>query len=388
MKNAAIILQNWLITFKKRNFEGADFFLFGLVFALICFGLLMVYSASFIYAEERSGDGLFFIKKQIIYALIGFAALFLTSLIHYKNWLKFSYPIFIFATLLLLLVLVEGVGVRSGGAQRWIEVLGFRFQPAEFFKFSVIIFVASRLIKKEDRLNRFQASILGTALLLAPAFVMLLMQPDLGTIILTSGALFIMLFIGGVPIRFLALSLMSFLPLIAYLIFITPYRFARITSFMNPWQDPSGSGFQVIQSLVGVSNGQIMGVGLGNGKEKLFFLPEAHNDFIFAVISEELGFIGVAVLLFAFSLIITRGFRIASQHFKNNEKFGFLLAIGLTLMISLQAFVNMGVVFGIVPTKGLTLPFLSYGGSSLIINCIAIGILMNLSKVKLNAKTA
>jgi len=380
MKSVAIILQNWLQTFKKHTFEGADLFLLAIVFSLLSFGLLMVYSASFIYAEDRSGDGLFFIKKQIVFTVIGLCVLTATSFFHYKNWMKLSYPLLVMSTVLLFLVFVSDLGVRTGGAQRWIEVFGFRFQPAEIFKFSLIIFLSTRLIQKQDRLHRFSAAIGGTVLLVLPAFYLLLKQPDLGSIIMSALIAFALLYLGKVKLRFLFVSLAAFLPIIFYFIWFTPYRMARILSFLDPWQDPSGRGFQVLQSLVGVSNGKIFGVGLGNGKEKLFFLPEAHNDFIFAVISEELGFVGVFFVVLAFSLLVARGFQIAHQFFSRDENFGFLLAMGLTLMIALQAFVNMGVVLGIVPTKGLTLPFLSYGGSSLVMNCAAIGILLNLSK--------
>ncbi len=387
MRREAITSKNWSISSDqigddiRTEFRGVDFVLLGLVGMLVIFGLIMVYSSSFIYAQERTGDGFAFIKKQLIFATAGFISLFIAARVPYRKWADWAYPISLFSFLLLLLVLIPGVGTRVLGAQRWFKLGPVSFQPAEIAKFAMILFVARQLEKKKDSIRRFVPGVLSSFIVPLPVMVLLLLQPDFGSTVMITVVIFLMLFLGGVPKRYLTGILLIGSSCGAALIMGSPYRRARLMTFLDPWQDPLGKGFQVLQSMLGVHNGSIFGVGLGNGKEKLFYLPEAHNDFIFAVIGEELGFIGIIAVILAFCFFIYRGLKVASDAWElRQDRFASLAATGITLALGLQAFVNMGVVLGLLPTKGLTLPFVSYGGSALIVDLFAIGILLNISK--------
>jgi len=341
----------------------------------------MVYSSSFIYAQERTGDGFAFIKKQLIFATLGFIAMFGAIRLPYRKWAQWAYPVAFLSVGLLAIVLIPGVGSRVLGAQRWIKIGPISIQPAEIAKFAMILFVARQLEKKNEHLKRFVPGVLSNFILPLPAMGLLLLQPDFGSTVMITVVLFLMMFLAGVPKRFLAGIALLGAGAATALVLSAPYRLARLMTFLDPWQDPLGKGFQVLQSMLGVHNGSLFGVGLGNGKEKLFYLPEAHNDFIFAVIGEELGFIGVIVIIFAFCFFVYRGLKIAAGCWElRQDRFGALAATGITLALGLQAFVNMGVVLGLLPTKGLTLPFVSYGGSALVVDLFAIGILLSISK--------
>lgn len=360
---------------------GIDLPLLLTVCAMVAFGLLMVYSSSFIYAQERTGDGFALIKKQLLFAALGFASLLGVCRVDYRRWKTWGYPVLGVATLLLALVMIPGVGARVGGAQRWIRLGGFNFQPGELAKFALIFFVARQLHLKKDRLHKLVAGVLGNLLIPLPALVLLLAQPDFGTTVMITIVIFAMMFLAGVPKRFLFAALGLAILAGAYLALGTPYRRNRVMTFLDPWRDPGGSGFQILQSFLGLHHGGLFGVGLGNGKEKLFYLPEAHNDFIFAVIGEELGFLGVLGVVAAYLFFIHRGLSIAWESFRKYEDtFGMLLASGITLALGLQGFVNMAVVLGLVPTKGLTLPFISYGGSALLIDLFAVGVLLSVAR--------
>ncbi len=363
--------------------QGLDIVLLLVVVGMVLFGLIMVYSASFIYAQEKTGNGFSFIGKQLIYASFGFLALFISSRIDYRRWHQWAYPVLGFAIFLLALILIPGVGQRVGGARRWIQFAGFRFQPGELAKFAVIFFVARQLDKKAEKVNTVTAGVLSHFVVPLPALLLLLAQPDFGTTVIITLVIFILLFVGGVPFRFLATGAISAGAVGGWLVFGTAYRRARLMTFLDPWTDPGGKGFQILQSFIGLHNGRIWGVGLGNGKEKLFYLPEAHNDFILSVIGEELGFVGIAALALAYLYFIHRGLKIAWSCQKNyHDRFGMLMATGITLALGLQGFVNMAVVLGLVPTKGLTLPFISYGGSSLLVDLFAVGVLLSVGRGK------
>lgn len=365
----------------RLELKSIDLVLLGVVFAMVVFGLIMVYSSSFIYAQERTGDGFAFIKKQLIFATLGFGAMFVGVKIPYRKWADWAYPVAGIAVALLAFVLIPGVGTRVLGAQRWLKLGPISVQPSEIAKFAMILFVAYQLERKAPALRRFVPGVLSNFIMPLPAMGLLLLQPDFGSTVMITGVIFIMMFLAGVPKRFLGgiAGLGTFAA--AVLILGSAYRRVRLMTFLDPWQDPLGKGFQVLQSMLGVHNGSLFGVGLGNGKEKLFYLPEAHNDFIFAVIGEELGFLGVIGVIFAFCFLIYRGLKIASDCWENrHDRFGALAATGITLALGLQSFVNMGVVLGLLPTKGLTLPFISYGGSALVVDLFVIGILLNISK--------
>ena len=361
--------------------SGVDIMLLLTVGAMVLFGLLMVYSSSFIYAQERTGDGFAFIKKQLIFALMGFTVLLVTCRLDYRKWGQWAYPVLAFAIALLLMIFIPGVGSRVGGAQRWLRFGPVGFQPGEFAKFAVIFFVARQLDRKKERIHTLAAGVLSNIVVPLPAFLLLLLQPDFGTTVIMGVVIFLLMFLAGVPKRYLASALILGGMAAAFLTLGTAYRRDRVMTFLNPWRDPSGKGFQIIQSMVGLHNGSLLGVGLGNGKEKLFYLPEAHNDFIFAVIGEELGFLGIFAVALAYLYFVYRGLRIAwNSYTQYKDQFGMLLAAGITLALGLQGFVNMAVVLGLVPTKGLTLPFISYGGSALLIDLFAVGVLLSVAR--------
>ncbi len=361
--------------------QGIDYALLVTVSAMVMFGLIMVYSASFIYAQERTGDGFAFIKKQLIVAVGGFVALYLACRINYRRWADWAPGILFGAIALLALVMIPGVGSRVGGAQRWINLGLFNLQPGEFAKFAVLIFVARLLERKSDRLEKFVPGMVSPYFIALPVFGLLLAQPDFGTTAMISVVIFSLMFLGGVPKRYLGTTLLLGGTVGSCLVLGSEYRRARLQTFLNPWSDPSGKGFQILQSLTGLHHGQIFGTGLGNGKEKLFYLPEAHNDFIFAVIGEELGFLGILAVAAAYLYFIYRGLKIGWDCWdRYQDRFGMLLASGITLALGLQGFVNMAVVLGLVPTKGLTLPFISYGGSALLIDLFAVGILLGVAR--------
>lgn len=365
----------------RADLRGVDPVILILTVALVIFGLVMVYSSSFIFAQERTGSGFSFIQKQIVFALLGGAALVLGSGIPHEKWRRWAYPVLGSAAVLLILVLIPGVGARSGGAQRWISLGGLRFQPSEWAKFAALVFVSRQLAAKQGLLDRFLPSFGAVFLLLFPLFGLLMVQPDFGSTMVIVGVSFLMLFLAGASIAYLGGMTAVGGLMAAGLAMSSPYRRARVLSFLDPWSDPSGKGFQVIQSMVGMHSGGAAGVGLGNGKEKLFFLPEAHNDFIFSVIGEELGFLGVAGVVVAFLVFIHRGLKVAmARRTEDGDVFGMLLAAGITLLLGLQGLVNMAVVLGLVPTKGLALPFISYGGSALVIDLFAVGVLLSVSR--------
>lgn len=366
--------------------RGIDMMLLIVVLGMVLFGLIMVYSSSFIYAQERTGDGFSFIRKQLIFAGFGLAALVGACRIDYRNWARWAYPLLGFSIFLLLLVAIPGLGAKVGGAQRWLRIGGFNFQPGELAKFAVIIFVAAQLERKRERLHTFTAGVLSHFIVPMPAMLLLLIQPDFGTTVMISAVIFFLLFIAGVPRRYLAASAVLVGIVGLYLALGTAYRRERVMTYLDPWRDPGGKGFQILQSLIGLHNGKFWGVGLGNGKEKLFFLPEAHNDFIFAVIGEELGFLGIIGVVLGYLYLVYRGLTIAFEcRRKYQDVFGMLLAAGITLALGLQGFVNMAVVLGLLPTKGLTLPFISYGGSALLIDLFAIGILLAIARGPLSS---
>jgi cell division protein FtsW len=353
------------------------------VVGLVLFGLIMVYSSSFIFAQERTGDGFSFIKKQLIFAVLGFTTLFGVCRLDYRLWAKWAYPVLGAAIVLLAMIMIPGIGVRVGGARRWIHLGGINFQPGEFAKFAVIFFVASQLNRKFDRLDTLTAGVLSHFIVPLPALFLLLLQPDFGTTVVISVVTFCLMFVAGVPLRFLTTSLIAAGSIGGWLAIGTAYRRTRLMTFLDPWSDPGGKGFQILQSFVGLHNGRFWGVGLGNGNEKLFFLPEAHNDFIFSVIGEELGYLGILAVILAYLYFVYRGLRIAWLCQKNEQdRFGMLLATGITIALGFQGFVNMSVVLGLVPTKGLTLPFVSYGVSSLLIDLFAVGVLLSVGRGK------
>ncbi|QSB48294.1 stage V sporulation protein E [Parageobacillus toebii] len=354
-----------------------DFLLIILTFSLLAIGLIMVYSASAIWAEYKFHDSFFFAKRQLLFASAGVIAMFFIMNIDYWTWRDWSKVLIIVCFLLLVLVLIPGVGMVRNGSRSWIGVGAFSIQPSEFMKLAMIAFLAKYLSENQKNITSFKRGLLPALALVFFAFGMIMLQPDLGTGTVMVGTCIAMIFVAGARIsHFIGLGILG-LAGFAALVLSAPYRIKRITSFLNPWEDPLGSGFQIIQSLYAIGPGGLFGLGLGQSRQKFFYLPEPQTDFIFAILAEELGFIGGSLVLLLFSLLLWRGVRIALGA---PDLYGSFLAIGIISMVAIQVMINIGVVTGLMPVTGITLPFLSYGGSSLTLMLMAIGVLLNISK--------
>ncbi len=343
--------------------------------ALLVMGLVMVYSTSYIVAMNRFGDEFFFMKKHLIYAFIGLVAFLAASRIPYTMYRRLAYPILMLAALLLVLIYVPGIGFKAGGARRWIHLGPLAFQPSEPAKLAVVVFLAYSISSRTEKIKDFYFGFLPNIIIPGVIIALILMEPDLGTSLTLSALVFIMCFAGGVRLRYLFGLFIPFVPALYIVITRYAYMLKRILIFIDPWKDAQGAGFQMVQSFIAFGSGGVTGVGLGEGMQKLFYLPEAHTDFILSVIGEELGLVGVGLVIAFYVIFLISGIKIT---LKARDLFGAYLALGLTVMVSMQAAVNMAVVMGLLPPKGLTLPFISYGGTSLIINMVAVGILLNI----------
>jgi cell division protein FtsW len=345
--------------------------------ALMGIGLVFVYSASFIFAYENYGDGLYFFKRQIIFVVLALASLGLASQVPYIFLKKYFWFFWTILVLGLCSLFVPGLGHRVGGALRWINLpLGLHAEPGEVAKLmSPVIF--SYLLTRDNKSRPWlQFWFIASAVILIPVFL-LMKQPDFGSSVIFFLVGLTLLFSFGFPWKYLVSAAIVSIPLFYVLVMRVAYRRARVLAFINPWADPSNSGFQVIQSMLSIHSGGLFGAGIGKGQSKLFFLPEAHTDFILAVLGEELGFVGLLCVLALVAWLVLRGFQIAMRC---DEPFGRRLAIGMSCLIAYGAIINTGVVTGLLPTKGLTMPFLSYGGSSLIAVGLACGVLINIYK--------
>jgi len=293
---------------------------------------------------------------------------------------RLAYPMLAVTFVVLILVLIPGIGVSRGGARRWLMLPGFAFQPAEMAKLAVVLYLAHSMAKKEEMIRTFSVGVLPHLIVAGGVLGALLLEPDFGTALILTMLLYLMLFVGGARVHHLLATGLMALPVLIYAMLKAEYRLRRLMTFMDPWREASSSGFQVIQSLIAFGSGQLWGRGLGESRQKLFYLPEAHTDFVFSVIGEELGLLGALVVLALFGVIIARGLRLTSRI---EEPFDQYLAFGLTVLLGLQALIHMGVVMGLMPTKGLVLPFISYGGSAMVINLMEAGILLGLSRRRL-----
>ncbi|MEM5789304.1 MAG: putative lipid II flippase FtsW [Syntrophobacteraceae bacterium] len=344
---------------------------------LVGFGFIMIYSASSIPAMKKFSDPNHYMKRQLVCIALGLPVLLLVSRTSYRIYAKYTGFILLGTLLVLGLVLIPGLGVELNNARRWFRIGSFLIQPAEFAKVAWVLFLSFALVKKQDRIKRSAVSFWPFMILCGIISALLLKEPDFGTTFMIALLTTIMLAVGGVPCR----NFMLLVPVAAAgyyrFVHLVPYRRERITAFLNPWTDPLDSGYQLIQAWIAVGSGGFFGKGLGAGQQKLFYLPESYTDFIMAVVGEELGFVGVALTCVLFFLLFRTGLQISRQA---PDLLGSLLALGLTMMLSLQALLNMGVVLGLVPTKGMPLPFISYGGSAFTANCIAIGLLMSIAR--------
>lgn len=350
--------------------------LFGII-VISLFGLLMIYSASYVWAEYKFGDAYKFVKTQGIFLIVGYMVMYMMLKVPYTKYLNKANLIFGVCFILLILVLIPGIGSVRNGSRSWFGIGGFGIQPSEFTKLGMIIFASKYLAYNEKDLKDIKRGVLPILGSLFLIFGLIMLQPDFGTGVIIVVSIVVLLFISGVPMGFFVkIGFLGLLGVVG-LIVVAPYRMKRIVSFLNPWSDPLGSGFQIIQSLYAIGPGGLLGLGFGKSIQKHFYLPEPQTDFIFAIISEEFGFLGVLIVSFLFILIIYRGFRIAI-HCEN--KFGKYLAFGIVFQLSFQALLNLMVVVGLIPVTGVTLPFLSYGGSSLLITMLSMSILLNISK--------
>ncbi|HED24179.1 MAG TPA: putative lipid II flippase FtsW [Firmicutes bacterium] len=344
---------------------------------LLAIGLLMVFSASYVVAEEEVGDPYHFLKRQALWTAIGLGAMYLFSRINYRKLKKLSLLILL-VNFILLALIFTGLGSELGTeARRWLTIGPVVLQPSEFSKLAFVIFIAAYMSTKRMNVRNLWVSTVVPFALVGMAFLMIQFQPDLGTALVVLAAAALVVIFAGMPVSRLAgLSLLALLPL-AYLTVKEEYRMQRLFTFINPWADPSESGYQIIQSFYALGSGHLFGVGLGRSKQKLFYLPEPQNDFIFAVIGEELGFIGGVAILLLYLILIWRGFQIAC---KAPDLFGSLLAAGIIFTFALQVLLNVAVVTGMLPVTGINLPLISYGGSSVLFVLCSIGILLNISK--------
>jgi len=338
-------------------------------------GIVMIYSASSEIALKKFGNDYYFFQKQALFAGLGLLALMICRYLPYKFFRSAVYVIVALAIVLLVAVLIKGIGFSAGGATRWLHIKGFSFQPSELARFAMIIYLAYSLSKKKDRIEDLYIGFLPHVGVFCLFAGLIFMQPDFGSIVILAVITWIMMFAGGVRLLHLFSSMFLVMIFGSFLMLDAEYRIKRWTTFLDPWQYPTGEGYQIIHSLMAFGTGGLWGTGVGKGYQKLFYLPEPHTDFIFSVIGEELGLCGVLVILVLYLIILWRGISIAMN---TKDRFASFLATGLTASIGLQVCVNMGVTLGLLPTKGLTLPFLSYGGTSLLFNMISIGILMNI----------
>ncbi len=353
-----------------------------LLFAILMLqviSVVMVYSSSSVVALTTYNDSMYFMKRQLLWAAVGLALLMLTMRIDHRRWSDQRVVLAVMAVSFFLLAatLFPGIGRMVNGSRRWLRFGMLSFQPAELAKFAIVVYMSYYISKKGERIRDFTNGMVPAYVVTAVFLGVAVLQPDFGSAMTLAGVSGIMLFAGGANILHIGATVIAALPFIIFAVAHKAYRWRRIVAFLDPWSDPQGAGHQIIQSFLAFGSGGVFGRGLGEGRQKLFFLPERHSDFIYAVIGEELGLIGALAVLLLFLIILWRGMRIALAV---GDPFSRLLAAGITLLICLQGLINMAVVTGLLPTKGIALPLVSYGGSSLVVTMAALGVLLNISK--------
>lgn len=360
-----------------------------LTLLIACFGVVMVASSSIDFAALSYGDPWFFARRQATFLVLGICAGIVVYTLPLKYWHQFSVVFLVLSFVLLIAVLIPGIGKVVNGSRRWLSFGPIGLQASELAKFCLLIFFASYLTRRAEMVARRWVSFTIMVAIIAVTSLLLLMEPDFGSCVIIAFTLGVMMFVAGVPvIRFLLLSVLGLFS--ASLIILTSdYRKERLLSFMDPFADPYDGGYQLVQSLIAFGRGEWFGLGLGNSIQKLFFLPDAHTDFIFAIIAEEFGMFGVLLFVLVFSFFIANIFKVAFSSLRDGRLFGGYLALGVGAMLAAQAFVNMGVSSGLLPTKGLTLPFVSYGGSSLVVTCVLLALVFRVQlENKMNSEGA
>lgn len=348
-----------------------------LTVTLIVAGLVMIYSASAVIALRQHGDSFYFLKRQALWAALGGVGFVLAARIDYRRWRPFAVPLVAISALALVLVLVPGIGAQINGARRWLSLGPLTVQPSEAARLALVIYLADFIARRPERMGAFVRGLLPALTIAGVLLALILAEPDLGSTLVLALVTMLLLFLGGARVMHLAALALAAVPVVYVLVMQSAYRRERLLAFLDPWRDPTDTGFQVVQSYLAFGSGGPIGTGLGEGRQKLFYLPYPHTDFIFAVIGEELGLFGTVMIVALFGLLAWRGVVIARGA---PDAFGRFLALGATLLIAVQAEVNMAVVTGLLPTKGLPLPLLSYGGSSLVVNLIALGLLWSVAR--------
>lgn len=366
----------------KKN--SPDFIIFLTVLLLLGIGIIMVFSSSQYVSYYQTydpvlkkGDSFVFLRRQFFNALVGIAAMVFVMKINYQKLKVLAKPALIVSFILLAVLLIDGIGIERKGSVRWLGAGGFQIQPSEIIKVTMIMYMALFLSERQHLIKSLKKGFLPPLGIMGAACALIMMQPDLGTAMALAGTTVVMLWSAGARKTHMAMLIIFGIALIVAAIVLEPYRMERLLAFLDPWQDAQDTGFQTVQSLLAIGSGGLAGVGLGFGRAKMFYLPERHTDFIFAILAEELGFIGGAVVIILFLLFVWRGLKVAVSF---PESFGSLLAIGVTSMVGIQAIINLGVVTGSLPVTGITLPFISYGGSSLLFSLAGIGLLLNVSR--------
>ncbi len=377
MRNAATYIKSWFGRFDAVTYRRPDPWLWLPAAALLLLGLLMVLNTTYFIGIEKRGDAFHFFKLHLAHIVAGFVILILLSQFSLAGLRRIAMPLFIVSVVMLALIYVPGLGLMKGGARRWLKLGPVVAEPSELVKFALVFFLAKFLSKRQERIREFTHGPLAVFLIVGPITLMILKQPDFGSTVMIALILFAMLWAAGARWQHLAAAGSGALGLLVFQAVAKSYRMKRLTTFLDPWSVARGAGFQLVQSFIALSEGGKWGVGLGAGRQKMFYLPEAHTDFVFAVVGEEFGLVGAAVVVALFLLILFRGMRIAHDE---PDPFASLLAVGLTALLSIQALINMSVVIGLIPTKGLPLPFLSYGGTSIIIAMAALGALLALGR--------
>lgn len=361
----------------RRKMPEMDYFLLFLGVSLLLFGLLMVTSAS-LHLGDRIGMPFYFTGKHTASMIIGLLAGFVILQIPTNQWQKYSVQMYAIGLFLLILLLIPGVGRTVNGATRWIPLGVFNLQSSEFMKLFVVLYLAGYLVRRHVEVRHSVKGFVNPMLLLGIACILIILQPDFGTMTVILVTALGMLFLGGAPLwQFLALITFVGAALVG-LVISSPYRMARITGFLDPWADVNGSGYQLAQALIAFGRGEWAGVGFGNGIQKQFYLPEAHTDFIMAVIGEEFGLLGTVAVILLMSLLVWRAFSIGTDAIKKGRRFAAYVSYGVAVWIGFQSFVNTGVNVGLLPTKGITMPFLSFGGNSIIVSCLVLMMLMRI----------
>ena len=356
---------------------GMDLPLLFAALSLAAFGIVMVASASLHLGGQAEAE-MRFVNRHLFALLIGLSAAVLVFRVPTRYWHKASTPLYFVGLFLLALVFVPGVGREANGAMRWVAAGPLSLQTSEFMKLSIVLYMAGYLVRRQVEVAHRVWGVIKPILLLILACAMLMLQPDFGTTVILLMTAFGMLFLGGAPLWQFAALLTLAVGALSALIWVSPYRLERVTAFLNPWEHVQDSGYQLAQALIAFGRGEWTGVGLGNGIQKQFYLPEAHTDFVMAVVGEEFGLVGTLLVIGLFSVIVWRSYAIGAAAERRRDRFSAYVAYGLGLWVGMQAFVNIGVNVGLLPTKGLTLPFLSYGSNSLIVCCVAVGMLMRI----------